>query len=74
LVDDVGKACICDFALSVLASLFSRSSGSIYYGPIRWMAPELFDISEPTLDSDVYSFAMICIEVAFVMSLVPICV
>jgi serine/threonine protein kinase len=67
LVNDAGEACICDFALSSIARILGGSPGPRSFGSVRWMAPELFDIDhftpKPTKASDVYSFAMVSIEV-----------
>jgi len=70
LMDDSGAACLIDFGLSLVAEGTGYNYGSVHGGgAIRWTAPELIDPEEfdlmdsrPTFKSDVFSFAMTCIE------------
>ena len=67
-----GTACLADFGLSSIASFScTQTSARGPHGTFRWMAPELIrpthvDENLPThstKESDVYSFAMVAIEV-----------
>ncbi|KAF9647775.1 kinase-like protein [Thelephora ganbajun] len=64
LVDDTGRARLTDFGLAGIAS-DSGSAASITDGhAVRWAAPEVLDMERPvSKESDVYSFAMVVIEV-----------
>ncbi|KAJ6534224.1 kinase-like domain-containing protein [Mycena capillaripes] len=61
LVDDLGKACLTDFGLTVLsdASTSQTRNGS---GTTRWMAPEILQNLPRTPASDIYAFACVCFE------------
>ncbi|KAF8838777.1 kinase-like protein, partial [Paxillus ammoniavirescens] len=77
LIDGNGKACISDFGLSVLLAELGGSTytNSCHVGgAVRWIAPELLDHEVPgdenkplhlfpTLQSDVYSFGMVILQV-----------
>ena len=65
LIDDDGKALLCDFGLSrIKADVNSRSiAGSTLVGSLNWMAPELFKGEILQFPCDVYSFAMTMFEV-----------
>ena len=65
LVDDSDHARIADFGLAVV----TKNSNSIQSAPhqhgftLRWTAPEVVVNREPTKESDMFSFAMVTIEV-----------
>lgn len=65
LIDDDGKALLCDFGLSqIKADVNSRSiASSILVDSPNWMAPELFKGEILQFPCDVYSFAMTMYEV-----------
>ncbi|KAL0567524.1 Rho guanine nucleotide exchange factor, partial [Marasmius crinis-equi] len=67
LVTPGGQACLSDFGLAhiVESGEFWRitSSMSKTKGTTRWMAPELFNPSQPSYESDVYAFACVCYEI-----------
>ena len=76
LIDDDNNAVLCDFGLaSITADAESAHASTVNSaGTIRWMAPERLSISdgnpEPaphanrvTKESDMYSLAMVVIEV-----------
>ncbi|KAJ7081005.1 kinase-like domain-containing protein [Mycena epipterygia] len=66
LVDDLGRAQLCDFGLSrIKADITSRTAqvgSSISSGSRNWMAPELFAGSPTRLTSDIYAFGMTLYE------------
>lgn len=64
LVDDIGRARLTDFGFAAII-LDSESAGSIKDGhAVRWAAPEIVDKEQPvSKKSDVYSLAMVMIEV-----------
>ena len=69
---DDGRACICDFGLSLLIEPSEFTSFKTA-GACRWTAPEIMsppedipDSASPfTFQSDIYAFAMTLIEVPF---------
>ena len=67
LVDELYQAVIADFGLALFASGHSKNYASRRTGNSGWTAPELFHAdglsSRPTTRSDVYSFAIVCVEV-----------
>ncbi|KIJ13858.1 hypothetical protein PAXINDRAFT_13406 [Paxillus involutus ATCC 200175] len=77
LIDDNGRACICDFGLSTLLTELGGSTLETSIpraGTLRWTAPELLELevpedkenpprSVPTPKSDVYSFGRIMLQV-----------
>ncbi|KAH8105621.1 kinase-like domain-containing protein [Phellopilus nigrolimitatus] len=73
LFDDEGNSLISDFGLARVAEVHASASGTSSghaKGSVRWMAPELLLPSlveghdgRHTLKSDMYAFAMVCIEV-----------
>jgi len=71
LITDQGTACLCDFGLSTLMIAFHGTSfyTSTVGGNARWAAPEIFcftDSETPrslTVQSDVYSFGCILLEI-----------
>ncbi|KAL1745442.1 kinase-like domain-containing protein [Schizophyllum fasciatum] len=68
LVNSAGHACIADFGMAkVMASVTGQpASTTLTAGPgARWLAPELIhgdDVRSPTPECDVYSFAMMALE------------
>ncbi|KAH0835653.1 kinase-like domain-containing protein [Lanmaoa asiatica] len=80
LISDDGDALISDFGLSTVIEEFSLTDAglraaqlgtSLLAGSTRWMAPELIlslveddGVPCPTRESDVFSFACVCLEVA----------
>ena len=64
-MDDSDHARIADFGLAVV----TKNSNSIQSAPnqhgltLRWIAPEVLDSREPTKEGDMFSFAMVTIEV-----------
>lgn len=60
------KAFLCDFGFSKIYDGVTRLSNS-YSRNWRWQASELLfkstDVAEPTPESDMYSFGMLCLEV-----------
>ncbi|KAJ7025722.1 kinase-like domain-containing protein [Mycena alexandri] len=66
LVEDSGRALLCDFGLSrIKADATSRTAHtaqSIIAGSRNWMAPELLAGSPPKLPSDIYAFGMTLFE------------
>ena len=65
LVDDSGRARIADFGLAAITrNLDSIRSASLQrgYSP-RWTAPEVLMGEQLTKEADIFSFAMVAIEV-----------
>jgi len=63
-VDDSGHARIADFGLATVArNIDSMRSASQHGGSSRWTAPEVLNGGLPTKEMDVFSFAMVMIEV-----------
>lgn len=59
---------ITDFGISRIEQIYTNSASYMAKGAGRWMAPEILMPSEsqsgrPTEKSDVYAYAMTCIEV-----------
>ena len=70
-VNDDLSVVIAEFGLSVFANDNFKDDESRRGGNAEWLSPELLEPhthTRPTKASDVYSFAMLCIEV-FYMSL-----
>ncbi|KAH7904083.1 kinase-like domain-containing protein [Hygrophoropsis aurantiaca] len=68
LINKQGKACLSDFGLSAVIHEFEGTSyfTSSIRGAVRWMAPEIYDISDPSLPtkrSDIYSFGCVMLQV-----------
>ena len=69
-MDDTGKAMLTDFGMGVLADAHSGRYASNHGGAYQYCAPEILDPDavgaaddRPTRASDIYSFAMVCVEV-----------
>ena len=73
LINDQGKACLCDFGLAtVVGEFMDTTKSSVLGGAVRWAAPEVYDIPGdqndsrvvgPTMSSDIYSFGSLALEV-----------
>ena len=64
LIDDSGNACITDFGLTtVILNLDSVQSALSQRSAPRWAAPELLHEGPHSKEADVFSFAMVMIEV-----------
>lgn len=68
LVDQQDNIKIADFGLSLYAEGMSKNYASAREGNPAWTAPEIIDTKtmtrlRATHESDIYSFAMVCIEV-----------
>lgn len=72
LVDDRGEAQLADFGLAKLEDSKATTVATSFdgKGSVRWQAPELLNSGKyggcsrgPSLSSDIYSFACLCIEV-----------
>ncbi|KAF8326102.1 kinase-like domain-containing protein, partial [Cantharellus anzutake] len=69
LINDTGRAQLCDFGLSrILDGLPTGQTTSDQGGTLRFLAPELLESSEedshPTTKSDVYAFGCTCVQVS----------
>ena len=63
-MDDSGNACIADFGLATLTQdLDSVQSAYCQRGAPRWTAPEVLDGGPFSKEADIFSFAMVMIEV-----------
>ena len=64
-MDGFGNACLADFGLAtVTQNLDSLRSAQCQQGlTVRWTAPELLNEEAYTKETDMYSFAMVMIEV-----------
>ena len=61
-----GHAVITDLGLAVYDGNWSRAFHSLREGNVRWLAPEhqgLLSPVRPTTSSDIYAFAITCVEV-----------
>lgn len=70
LVDHNGRMKLTDFGLAAIAEAGQSLTLTTRGGAFGWMAPELidpeffgFENDRPTFESDVYSFACVCVEV-----------
>ena len=64
LVDDSGRARITDFGQAKVAqSLDTIQSASRHGNTPRWAAPEVLEEQPPSKEADIFSFAMVMIEV-----------
>lgn len=70
LIDDGGKAVLCDFGLSrIKADVTSRTAtltSSVVTGSRNWMSPERLIGGLPRKPSDIYAFGMTLFEVSSV--------
>ena len=67
LVDNTGRAQITDFGLAkVTQNLDSIRSTSVHDNSFtpRWTAPEVLKIGTHSKESDIFSFAMVMVEVS----------
>lgn len=67
LVDDSGRARIADPGLAMIAKdLSSFPSASHHHGPIpQWPAPEVLEEGNYGKEADIFSFAMVAVEVCY---------
>ena len=65
VVDNTPRACITDFGTTIVTrNLNSMRAATVERSSMpRWSAPEVLKEQNPTMKSDVYSFAMTVIEV-----------
>ncbi|KDQ49561.1 hypothetical protein JAAARDRAFT_143262 [Jaapia argillacea MUCL 33604] len=67
LISDEGDALLCDFGLTRcvegIASMTRTPTGISALGHIRFAAPELFEVDRPTLQSDVFAFGCLVIQI-----------
>lgn len=78
LIDNSGKAYVCDFGLSTIRAEFQGTSyfTSSISGSIRWAAPELYQLKDEglgmglTTEYDVYSFGSVMLQVSIHASFV----
>ena len=63
LIDDNCRARLADFGVLWLPDSTPMTQGSHMPGAVRWMAPEVLSDKVPTFESDIYSFACVCVEV-----------
>jgi serine/threonine protein kinase len=73
-VDEEWHVRLADFGLAVFSDATITAHNSHHGGSVRWMAPELhypqaFGLkhSRRTFDTDVYSFACVCIEACIIL-------
>lgn len=65
VVDNVPRACIADLGTAIVTRNLNSMRAATVQGSKtpRWSAPEVLKEQNPTMKSDVYSFAMIVVEV-----------
>ncbi|KAF8680369.1 kinase-like protein [Rhizoctonia solani] len=70
LVDQGGRACICDFGLSRFMKDF-MSIDTTFGGTIRWMAPEQLraETMIVSLPADIFSWGMLSLEVGWFLNI-----
>lgn len=70
-MDETGHARLTDFGLAAVAPEFGVAESITDGHAVRWAAPEILDRERPvSKKSDIYSFAMIVVEV-WSRSLIP---
>ena len=69
--DEVIRLRITDFGISLIEQVYTNSASYTAKGAGRWMAPEILlppigqpESGRPTEKSDVYAYAMTCMEVS----------
>ena len=72
LVDDSGRACVAEFGLSTVTEHldFMRTASDHQGYTPRWTAPEVLHEGRRSKEADVFSFAMVMIEVLRRLSIV----
>ena len=65
VVDNIPHACIADFGIAIVTKNVDsiRPATRQEAHTPRWSAPEIIHEQNPTKESDIYSFAMVTIEV-----------
>ena len=69
LIDNNGRACLAGFSPlmiipdELITSSDSPSGATLWVGSMRWSAPEVLKGQAPSKKTDIYSFAMVMIEV-----------
>ena len=65
VVDNVPHACIVDFGIAIVTKNLDSIRPATRQGAHtpQWSAPEIFLGQNPSEESDIYSFAMVMIEV-----------
>ncbi len=61
-----GRACLCDFGLSII--LDGKPTGftsEVFAGTFPFFAPELLESDRKTVETDIYALACTCAEVPF---------
>ena len=66
LVDDSGHARITDFGLSMVTSNLDSKPSTTYqrYYTVGWAAPEVMENGGYSKEADMFSFAMVMVEVS----------
>ena len=71
MINDLLQVQLSDFGLSQFSDASTTSFGSNQGGAVRWLAPEVLNPNvsgyRPTPQSDIYSFACVCLEVSALM-------
>jgi len=70
-MDNSGNACIADFGLAIVTQNLDsmRSAPRQYALSMQWTAPEVLADEPRTKEADVFSFAMVMIEVCHELSI-----
>ena len=65
IIDQAPQALIADFGVSIVTTNPDsiRTTTRQPFNTVRWTAPEVLGDENPTKESDIYSFAMVMIEV-----------